>query len=920
MRHSITSRLILLVTLAAGSIIAIGLLVDYHLSRKELLQSLTTESRHTAIDVVEDLDSLLRRVEHGTLLIRDILSQRAFSRQGLEQIVRDAIRNSEDVAGATIALAVGPDQHTGFATYYFSAKDGPVRHDLSDTKPPYWQRHWFADAVDAGQPQWSNPYPASRADGTYVMTYSAPVFHRTENGSQALYAVLTADIELEEVRRYLTRLRLGENGFGFLVSDNGQLVTSRITDPEVESFARFIADPGERQHWLDAVAQARPGADLNREFHCALFDDNCFLHLTRLNHTGWVLGMAYSEREVLGQLREFGVQVLIVSVLSLLGMALAIAFVTRRVTHSLTALAETADAYGEGRFDAPLPVAQGHDEVTRLVRSFGHMKDELTRYVSDLAQATASRSRIEGELAAAREIQMSMLPQRGHAVEFNPHFQLWASIRPARSVGGDLFSYRVSHQRLYFAIGDVSDKGVPAALFMARTLSHLQSIDSESPGHALGSINNSLVERNDNFMFVTLLIGVIDLHTLTLTFASAGHPPPLLLHQGEARILAQQSGPATGLAADQNFPDNQVELRPGDRLITYTDGFDEAFSGEGEMFGDERLKQLIASTDQLTLTQAAETILDQVDQFTAGTAQSDDLALLLIDLPPAITGSERRLSLTPGPELVNQAIHWLQQQLPDTLSPIHLNETALLTEEAITNIAKYAQLSAGDAIELTLCLAPTSLALQVSDSGLAFNPLAEEHRSPPDAQADSAESGSLGLHLIHHLTDWRSYHRVQGRNYLELGYRFTAHPHTADTTVVAALDNTSKAGIMKLTTRVDVDASRSVAKIYLKGSLNSDTAPAFDPQLDQVLAKGMRLNVLDMRDLDYISSAGLRVIFKGARHAVQNGQRLAASHRKPHIEKVFEILKALPDMAIFASDQELDDYLDAMQSRVQSEP
>lgn len=120
---------------------------------------------------------------------------------------------------------------------------------------------------------------------------------------------------------------------------------------------------------------------------------------------------------------------------------------------------------------------------------------------------------------------------------------------------------------------------------------------------------------------------------------------------------------------------------------------------------------------------------------------------------------------------------------------------------------------------------------------------------------------------------------------------------------------------MNLSTTVAADTDKSVARLFLNGALNSDTAPAFEQQLQEVLARGLELNVLDMRELDYISSAGLRVIFKAAKQAAGAGQRLAASHRKPHIEKVFEILKALPDMAVFANDRELDAYLDAMQSR-----
>jgi anti-anti-sigma factor len=121
---------------------------------------------------------------------------------------------------------------------------------------------------------------------------------------------------------------------------------------------------------------------------------------------------------------------------------------------------------------------------------------------------------------------------------------------------------------------------------------------------------------------------------------------------------------------------------------------------------------------------------------------------------------------------------------------------------------------------------------------------------------------------------------------------------------------------MELTTNVTIDEEKSVARVALVGALNTDTAPEFERRLQALLAKNYQLTILDMKDLDYISSAGLRVIFKGSKQAKTAGNRMAAANRKPHIDKVFEILKALPDMAVFANDEELDSYLGAMQAKV----
>ncbi len=123
---------------------------------------------------------------------------------------------------------------------------------------------------------------------------------------------------------------------------------------------------------------------------------------------------------------------------------------------------------------------------------------------------------------------------------------------------------------------------------------------------------------------------------------------------------------------------------------------------------------------------------------------------------------------------------------------------------------------------------------------------------------------------------------------------------------------------MELTTNVDIDEQKSVAMVSLIGALNTETAPAFEARLQEVVAQGLQITILDMKELDYISSAGLRVIFKAAKQVKAAGNRLAAANRRPHIDKVFEILKALPDMAVFANDQEMDEYLDSMQEQVKN--
>lgn len=770
MIRSLSSRLILFLTLSAGSIIALGLLVDYHLSRSEILAGLQEDSRRTVDDVVHDLEGLLRGVEGGTRFLGGILQQQDYSRPGLERMLSDTVAKNDNVFGATIALA---PEHAGdprgFAPYYYESGDGLARSDLARGERPYWERSWFADAVAAGEPVWTEPYFDSGGADEFMTTYSVPVYHTDPEGGKDLYAVVTADITLEELHRYLRRLELGEHGMGFLVSRDGLVLDSRSPSSRMVPYEALLSDNQRIALWRRIIEGAEVGSAPAHRMTCDLTDGNCMVRMTRLRYTGWVLGVVYSENEVLWPLREYEYKTFLVGLLSLLAMALVLSLVTRRITRPLSALARTADAFGEGRFDVALPRVRGDDEVSRLVRSFSTMKRELTRHIADLERATASRSRLEGELSAAREIQMSMLPHNGEAHEQGEGFQLWATVRPARTVGGDLFTYSLVGRRLYFAVGDVSDKGVPAALFMARVISSLQHLEGGVPGGMLARVNNVLVERNDNYMFVTLLLGNLDLETLELNFASAGHTPPMLLRGGLVSSITQESGPATGLVPNQHFPDNYLQLQSGDRLAVYTDGIDEAFNQGGEMFGTDRLGEHLVASANRPLAEAGSGLLAAIDHFAGATPQSDDITLLLLEPAPAAPGLQRREHFALRADVATRSTAWLRRELAGFTSAELCHDLALVLEEVVTNIFKYAGLAAEDEVAVELGVSGGEVVLRVRDRGVAFNPLEESRRAELGADIAGAEIGGLGVHLIVRLTDWQRYRREAGWNCLELG-------------------------------------------------------------------------------------------------------------------------------------------------------
>ncbi len=774
--NSITTRLIVTLTACLAAIFAAGTLLDYRLSRAEILARLRLQSTETITSVITDMENWLEGVESSTLFLARILEQRDYSHAGLEQMLRDIMENDADVFGATIAL--NPElvsDSPGFAPYYFR-RDGNLAYaDLASGAYHYRDQAWFREAAAAGKPIWVEPY-YDRGGGEVLMTtFAVPVFRVDERGQRYLYAVVTADVSLGELRAYLRRLQLGARGNAILLSRKGIILGSRNEASIMRHYAEVMAAGPDRAAWRDMFAAALAGRVVSRQLPCPDSPGDCALRLGSLQTTGWPVGILYSEEEILAPLREFQRKTLLLGLVTLLLMAIAVSIVARRLTRPLTALARATDDVARGNLDTPLPSVQGRDEVARLVHAFTTMTGDLRRYIAGLEAATASRSRLEGELNAARAIQMSLLPGGGEACETFGPCALWARVEPARSVGGDLYSYFRSDSQLWIAVGDVSDKGVPAALFMARAISLIPQLagPATDPAGAMARLNDALETGNDNCMFVTLFLGVVNLATGDLQFASAGHTPPTLLREGRARTLAQATGPALGLAPGQVFPLNSLELAPGDRLAVFTDGVEEAFDDQAEMFGLERFNQRLAATGKASPAAAGDLLFAAVNEFAAAAPQSDDIALLLLDYrgrdAPETIASH---AFAPGAKLTTHALAWLRDTLERMAIPAGVTgELQLVLEELVTNIARYGQLTGDDRIEVTVRRDAATLALEVADRGIPFNPLDQGERSPLGREIASAGIGGLGVHLVTQLTDRQSYRRREGRNVLQVEKR-----------------------------------------------------------------------------------------------------------------------------------------------------
>ena len=323
---------------------------------------------------------------------------------------------------------------------------------------------------------------------------------------------------------------------------------------------------------------------------------------------------------------------------------LVVWWLSSRVSRPLVRLTDQVRALGEAEFQGD-PAAleavakERSDEIGRLAEAFAEMQRRLAGYLRDLTRTTAAKARTDGELRIAQSIQRSFLPRPDSLTGLRGRVDVAADLRVAREVGGDLYDFfMLDADRLAVVLGDVSGKGVPAALFMAvaRTLvrSAMRDVTRLSgrtppPDGILDVVNPRLAYGNDHFMFVTLILGVLDLRTGRLKFTNAGHTRPRVLSPEGVRLLTDRHGPPLGVRPKRTFRSSEFVLRPGDAVFLFTDGVTEARDGDGAFFGDARLDATLTACREDTPAEIVRRVHAAVDAFVGDAPPSDDRAMLV---------------------------------------------------------------------------------------------------------------------------------------------------------------------------------------------------------------------------------------------------------------------------------------------------
>lgn len=311
---------------------------------------------------------------------------------------------------------------------------------------------------------------------------------------------------------------------------------------------------------------------------------------------------------------------------------LVVVALSRKITAPVLLLREGVEVVSTGNLDYLLDIRTG-DEIQSLADAFNRMTRELKEHIRELTETTAAKERIQSELKVATDIQASLLPRLFPAFPDRPEFEIYASMDPAKEVGGDFYDFFfINEQKLCFLIADVADKGVPAALYMmvAKTLLKSEGQRLGEPDRILSCVNNLLAADNDSCMFVTVFCAVLNTGTGELCMANAGHNPPLLSDAQGIRYLQLNAGFVLGPVMDTAYVAQRLTLRPGDTLFLYTDGVTEAQNREQELYGEERLLETFRSAHTDDPQRLIQNIRATVTRHAAGAPPSDDITMVAI--------------------------------------------------------------------------------------------------------------------------------------------------------------------------------------------------------------------------------------------------------------------------------------------------
>ncbi|MCP3965001.1 MAG: SpoIIE family protein phosphatase [Lentisphaerae bacterium] len=515
----------------------------------------------------------------------------------------------------------------------------PVPSDFDPRK-----RIWYQSAIKSKDAVvWSGPYPAIDSNRK-IISCSKTI---TLEGKVA--AVIVIDVRPKSITEDFI-VTLGTGGFGFIIDRNGKLIAK---ERNIDKQLLWDVPVDVRKRFEDDIKKMKKTSSFNT---INFMGEPIEFFLTHMKKPAWTVGVAmprriiteraeraahrikdenllysfYMDRNIQDKLLLYiGTGIFIIIIIVICSF-----WVAKRFCVPIQRLEKGAEQIGQGNLDEKLFI-NSKDELQDLAEAFNKMSIELKERIQDFKENLTAREQIDRELNVAARIQRSILPDSFPAFPDRDEIEVYAEMRPAREVGGDFFDYFfVDDKRLFFTIGDVSGKGLPAALFMVRALTLLrhEALDNSPPDMILTNVGNELEKNNHSCMFITGICGIIDTSTGRMLLANAGHNPPFIRKRKHIEEIKLPSGMIIGALPLTNgeIAVESYKLEKGDTMFFYTDGITEAFNKDNKQFGVNRLKNILQRYAGANPHEVVNAVSKAVNDFVVDAPQSDDITMLTI--------------------------------------------------------------------------------------------------------------------------------------------------------------------------------------------------------------------------------------------------------------------------------------------------
>ena len=651
------------------------------------------------------------------------------------------------------------------------------------------QRHWYLNSTSSpDRIMWKE---------TEIDSYGRPCITASmavKDPDGNIVAVVAADVNFEQMMSNVIGSGLGETGTTFILGATRDLVAYGDFMKDVEehgglyiAFGDHFADPESVLAKIDDCAFGHGEA-----FHAELDGKKIYMTAREIPSTGWLLCTAINAEEItepIGKVtaqsdtlfadarakmtEEFKAmtwQAILTIVASALIAAVIVYFISRTISKPIIKLTNTVKNTGEGDFDRKSDI-DTRDEIGDLARGFNKMQDDLKLYTENLQSVTAEKERINAELNVAAQIQADMLPRIFPPFPQIKEIDLYASMTPAKEVGGDFYDFfLIDEDHLALVMADVSGKGVPAALFMMVTkiLINERSLTGDTPAEILSVVNDRICDHNEADMFVTVWLGILEISTGKIIAANAGHDDPAVYRAGgEFEIPKNKHGPVIGAMGGMVYRDYTIELHPGDKLFLYTDGVPEATDADEKMFTLDGMLSALNEAKDFCSEDILALVWDRVNAFVGDAPQFDDVTMLCLELKGS--GSDScSLTVPAENEKLDDVTAFVDSFLENLDCPAKAQmQIDLSVEEVFVNIANYAYGDEKGEAEITLSESDGVVTLTFRDGGVPYDPLAKED---PDTtlSVDERQIGGLGVFLVKKNMDDVKYAYENGKNVLTL--------------------------------------------------------------------------------------------------------------------------------------------------------